>query len=348
MLRALKHSFNSGRLLGVKATSVGGSSCTVDISSDEILSAVCASNGRALLTLKDSFSRPGVCIGSPFSSNVGASGAVLIEADPDYNTAQFLTHDGSAADNGSFNGLILGYDSLDTDFHDWGACKAPFSVANAWNSPRFELFKVTPHATTPTIDIGSAKGTLTRNGAGDYTITFKRAFSSDNVIAVGAVIKTTAAHHHIVSCTATAVRVLVGSGGSGNDAAPFYLVVQGSDNPQYGGNHRRTTRVSDRRPRLIAGHVSYSGGVPSIVRGTGDFTITDTGTGVLTVAFTNPFLREPLVFPNKDTAGLVTLNAAASVSGCVINAFNTVPAAADPADLHFMVFGFDDADEYAM
>lgn len=348
MLRGLKHAINAPRLVGVKATTSGGSSCTVNISSDEIASAVCDSAGRALLTLADSFSRPGVCVGSPFSTSVGASGAVLIEADPAFNTAQFLTHDGSAGDNGAFNGLILGYDSTESDFINYGAAAPPFAVKNAWNSPRIELFKITPHATTPVINIGNGKATLTRNDTGDYTVTFKRAFSSSNVIAIGNVIKTTAAHFHVVSATATAVRVLVGATGSASDDAPFYLLVQGSDNPEYTGNHRRVTRVSDRRPRLIAGHIAYSAGTPSIVRGTGDFTITDTGTGVLTVAFANAFAREPIVLANKNNAGLVTLNAAASTTGCVLNCFSAAPAAEDPADLHFMIFGYDDADEYSM
>lgn len=347
MLRALKHSFNSPRLLGVKATSDGGA-CTVNISPDDIVSAASASTGKAYLTLGDNFARAGVICGSPFSGNVGAAGAMLIEADPTISLASLLTHDGTSADDGSLNAFILGYDSLETDFCDWGHCKAPFVVKNAWNSPRLELFKITPDATDPVLNIGSSKATLTRNDVGDYTLTFKRTFSSDAVIAAGAVIAATAAHFHVVSCTALAVRVLVGAAGSASDDNPFYVVVQGSDNPQYGSRHRRVTRVSDRLPRLIAGHVAYSGGTPSIVNGTGDFTIADTGTGILTVTFTNPFLREPMVLANKNSAGLVTLNAAAGLDEIVLNAFNGAGAAADPGDLHFMVFGYDDAGEYSL
>lgn len=347
MLRALKHSFNAPRLLGVKATSDAGS-CTVNISSDDIVTAASASTGKAYLTLGDVFYRPGVNVGSPFSTSVGASGALLIDADPTFAIQSFKTHDGTNPDDGAFNAFILGYDSADSDYISYGRQLAPFTVKNAWNSPRLELFKITPHATTPVISIGSGKATLTRNAAGDYTVTFKRAFSSDNVVAAACVIASSAAHHHIVSCSATAVRVLVGASGSGSDSNPFYLVVQGSDNPQYGSRHRKTTRVSDRLPRLIAGHVSYSGGTPSIVDGTGDFTVTDTGTGVLTVTFVNPFLREPICLANQDAAGLVTYNAAASVTGLVIDCFDGAGAAADPADLHFMAFGFDDASEYAM
>lgn len=348
MLRALKHAFSSPRLLGLKATTTGGSACTVGISPDDFYSATCDAAGRAILTFKDTFARTPICCGSPFSSDVGASGALLVESDPTALLATLRTHDGTNGDNGSFNAFILGYDDYNTDYLAYGAQLAPFAVKNAWNSPRIELFKVTPHATTPTIDIGGGKATLTRNGVGDYTITFKRPFSSDNVIAAGMVIKTTAAHFHVVSCTALAVRVLVGAAGSASDAAPFYLVIQGSDNPQYGTQQRKVTRVSDRLPRLIAGHVSWSAGTPSIIKGTGDFTIVDTGTGVLTVTLVNPFAREPLVIANKDTAGLVTLNAAADTDEVVFNAFNGAGAAADPADLHFMIFGYDAVDEYAI
>ena len=346
MLRTLKHAFNAPRLLAVKATSSGGS-CTVNISPDDIIAAASASTGKSYLTLGDSFQRPGVCVGSPFQS-VGASGALLIDADPTAFIQSFLTHDGTSADDGAFNAFILGYDSQDSDYIAYGKQLAPFEVYNAWNSPRIELFKVTPHATTPVINIGSSKATVTRNGTGDYTITLLRPFASDNVVAAVGVIGTTIFHNHIVSCTASAVRVLIGTAGSGSDGAPFYLVIQGSDNPQYGSRHRKVTKVSDRKPRLIAGHIAVSGGTPSIVCGTGDFTIADTGTGVCTVTFVNPFLREPICLLNKNTAGNCTFNAAAAVDGLVLNSFNAAGAAADPADYHFMAFGFDDATEYAI
>lgn len=348
MLRALKHAFVSPRLLGVKATSAS-SVCTVNISPDDIASAASASTGKSYLTLGDVFSRNGcVNCGSPFSVSVGASGALLIDADPTYAVQSFLTHDGTNPDDGAFNAFILGYDSTQTDYLAYGKQLAPFTVKNAWNAARIELFKVTPHATTPTINIGGGKATLIRNGAGDYTLTFKRPFSSDNVIAAASVISTTIAHNHIVSCSATAVRVLVGASGSGSDSNAFYVVVQGSDNPQYGARHRKTTRCSDRYPRLVAGQVEWSAGTPSIKTGTGDFTIADTGTGVVTVTFANPFLREPMVLVNQNKAGNCTVNAAAGVSSIVLNAFNAAGAATDPDDMHFMVFGYDDALEYAI
>ncbi len=346
MLRTLKHAFNAPRLLGVKATSAAGA-CTVNISSDDIYSAASATTGKAYLTLGETFSRPGVTCGTPFQS-VGASGALLIDADPTISLASFLTHDGTNPDDGAFNAFILGYDSTEYDYIGYGSQLAPFPVLSNWFSPRIELFKITPHATTPTIDIGGAKATLTRNGVGDYTITFERPYSSDNVVAAVGMIKSTIAHAHIVSCTALAVRVLVGTGGAASDAAPFYLVVKGSDNPYPGSRGHIAAKVSDRKPRLIAGHIAYNAGVPSIVRGTDDFTVADTGTGICTVTFTNPFLREPVCLGNQNSAGNVTFNAAASVSGLVLNGFNAAGAATDPADFHFMAFGYDDASEYAI
>lgn len=347
MLRSLKHAFNAPRLLGVKATSNGGA-CTVNISPDDILSAASASTGKSYLTFADPFTRAPIICGSPFSSNVGASGALLIDAVPTEFIAKMLTHDGTNPDDGSLNALILGYDSTQTDYTGYGKQLAPYVVKNAWNSSRIEIFKITPHATTPVISFGSSKGTLTRNGAGDYTITFKKAFSSDNVVAVPCVIKSTIAHHHVVSASATAVRILVGTAGSGSDAAPFYLVVQGSDNPQVGSKHRKATKISDRLPRLVAGHITWTAGTPAITKGTGDFTIADTGTGVVTVTLVNPFAREPAVIGNQNSAGNVTLNAAAAVDSFVLNGFNAAGAATDPGDLYFMAFGYDDALEYAI
>jgi len=346
MLRTLKHAFNSPRLLALKATSAA-SAVTVNISPDEIVSAVSASAGKAVLTVGDVFQRPGVCVGTPFD-NVGASGALLINADPTYAVLDFLTHDGTSADDGSFNALVLGYDSDESDYTPFGDQNAPFHVKNNWNSARIEVFKITPDATTPVINIGSAKATLTRNGAGDYTVTFLRPFSSDNVIAVATPIKGTIAHAHIVSCSATAVRLVVGSGGSGNDAAPFYLIVQGSDNPSIGARERKVTKVTDRLPRLVAGHIAYSGGTPSIVDGTGDFTVADTNTGIVTITLVNPFEREPVVVANQDAVGNVTVGAAATSSTIILECFNAAGTNTDPADLHFFCIGSDDPTEYAI
>lgn len=348
MLRALKNAFIAPRLIGFTATSASGTSCTVGVGADDSVSAACDAAGRSYITLADPFSRVPVVVGSPLLDNVGASGAVLIDADPTISVLKLRTHDGTNGDNGTLHALALGFDSADTSYLAWGRQFAPFTVKDTICAPRYEVFKVTPHATTPAINIGSAKATLTRNDTGDYTITFKRPFASDSVVAVASVIAATAAHNHIVSATATAVRVLVGAAGSASDDNPFYLVVRGSDSPVPGARHQKTARLSDRLPRIVAGHVQYSAGTPTINVGTGDFTIVDTGTGVLTVAWVNPPEREPIVLVNKNSAGLCTLNAAADTTGCVLNAFNGAGAAADPADLHFMAFMFDDPTEYAL
>ena len=348
MLRALKNAFNSPRLIGFSATSIGGFTCSVLAGVDDAASAACDAAGRAYITLADVFARPPVVVGSPNYFNVGAQGAVLIEADPTISLLSLRTNSGSGGDNGTLYALALGWDSEDTGYHADGIAQgAPHTVKDSISAPRYEVFKVTPDASTPVINIGSSKATLTKQGPGDYTINFKRPFSNDDVVAVAGVISGTAAHHHIATATATGVRVCVGAGGSLSDSLPFYVVVRGSDNPINSGRHRKTARISDRLPRVVGGHVQYSGGTPSINIGSGDFTITDTGTGVLTVTWARPCAREPIIVASKDAQGLVTLNAAASTTGCVINCFDGSGVAADPADLHFLAFMFDDAEEYA-
>lgn len=346
MLRTLRHPRNSPRMIGLKATSAGGA-CTVNIGTLDVHSAASASTGKAYLTLKEPFRQVPIVVGTPMQS-VGAAGALLLDADHTEIILKLLTHDGTAADDGAFHALALGWDAEDLVAYRYGPQNAPFRVKSTWNSPRLELFKVTGHATTPVVNIGSRKATVSRNGAGDYTLTFTRPFAHDDVVAVVGVISASAAHAHIVSATATAVRFLIGASGSGSDSLVAYIVVKGSDSLAPAGLQRKVLQVSDRRPRVIAGHVAYSAGVPSIVHGTDQFTVSDTGTGVLTVTFTDAFLREPFVFVNKDTAGYCTLNAAAGVGSCVMNFFNGAGAAADPADVQFMIFGYDDADEYAL
>lgn len=347
MLRAVKNAFVRPRLLGFKATSLSGA-CTVNIGTDDVASAASAATGKSYLTLADVFGRTPVCVAAAVKDAGNASGNALIDADPTISLLSLKQHDGTNPADGALMALCFGHDVADAGYYAYGRQSAPFTVKSSWNSARVELFKVTPHATTPAINIGAGKATLTRNDTGDYTVTFKRPFSSDNVVAVPTAIGSSSANAKIVSATATAVRVIVCTGGSASDAFPFYLAVLGSDNPQYGARHRKTLRASDRYPRIVAGHVSYSTGTPSITVGTGDFTITDTGTGVLTATFAVPFAREPIVLASQNAVGNVTLNAAATTTGCVLDMFNTGGAATDPTDLHFLVFGFDDADEYAI
>lgn len=349
MLRALRDTFNSPRIMGFKATSLSGA-CTVNIGKDDVYSKASASAGKSYLTLADVFQRTPVVVGTPVYSAPQASGSLLIDADPTISLLSLKNHDGTNPLDGSFHALVHGHDSQDASFYNYGGSKAPFTVKSSWNSPRFEIFKVLPDASAPSLQVGAGKATLRRNGVGDYTITFLRPFSSDNVIALSCPQIFGYGYKygmHIVSTSATAVRVIQTDTGTPVEDRAFYVVVKGSDNPQYGGRHRKTARVSDRMPRIIAGHVQYSAGVPSIKVGTGAFTIQDSGVGNLQVDFTDEFERIGAVIVNQNKPGYA-YPVSVSTSSFSMTTGDITGAATDPDDIHFMVFGYDDADEYAI
>lgn len=347
MLRTIGNPRIAPRLMGFKGTSDSGSG-SLAFSTLDFPTVASAADGQLALTLAQPFSRTPILVGTPSSADVGASGAVIIPSDPSATTATFQTHDGSAGDDGTMYGLVVGWDSYQDDYLDWGRVGAPFPVKGTWISPRMTRLKVTGHATTPAVNIGSSHvQSLTRNDAGDYTITFKRAFCSTDVVAVGLPINTAAAAIHIVSTAVNSVRVLTSESGSGADMV-FYLLVMGTDSLESSGLHRRSVHLPERLSRLHALHVSYSTGTPSLTVGSGEVTLTDTGTGQLTVTYARAFPTgcEPIVLANKNTAGNVTLEAAASSTGFQLNFWNGAGAAADPADVHILILGSEDPDEF--
>lgn len=346
MLRAIKHAFASPRINAFKATSLTGA-CTVGIGQDDVYSAASASAGKSYLTLRETFSRAPIVVATPVKAVDNVSGAALIDADPTISLLSLKNHDGTNPLDGALHAFAIGYDSDDSSYYGWGRQNAPFSLKSSWNAARFEVFEIEYNDPTIVVNIGSHRATVTRNGAGDYTITFKRPFASDNVVVGVSALADVRAQAFVVSASATAVRVFVGIAGTGNDDLGVMVVVKGSDNPQYGYGHHKTARASDRLPRVVAGHISYSTGTPSITKGTGDFTVVDTGTGILTVDFVNPFARSPVVLVSQDIAGNVVVFDY-DVDGLILNAFNNSGVLADPGDLHFMAFGFDDTNEYAI
>lgn len=345
MLRPIGNARIAPRLIGVKATSSGGAT-TVNIGLGDFHTPTSEADGRVTLQLKEPYSRAPIVVGAPMSGNVGNSGSLLVHSDPTVAQIALQTHDGSAGDDGSLHALAFGWDSYETDYYSWGRIGAPFNLRGTWAKPRILRLKVTGHATTPAVNIGNGHvKTLTRNGAGDYTLTFKNGFGGNDVVAVPFVISSSRAGAFVVSADSASVRILTTVGGSGSDL-PFYLLVMGSDTLVPGSQHRRVIHTPERLARAIALHITFSGGTPSLAKGTGEVTLTDTATGKVTINFAKSFAGEPLVLANKDTAGNVTAEAAAGVGSVQINCWNTSDVAADPADLHVVILGTQDSAEY--
>lgn len=103
---------------------------------------------------------------------------------------------------------------------------------------------------------------------------------------------------------------------------------------------------------MMACQVAWAGGVPSIVSGLGstDFTVTDNGTGDVTLTFVAPFKRAPIVVAMPLAAAgdaIVTLQAQPSATAVRLLVWDATDGttAKDNIPLNVMVIGYDTADQ---
>ncbi len=114
----------------------------------------------------------------------------------------------------------------------------------------------------------------------------------------------------------------------------------------------RSVKSSQRAPRVIALQIAWSAGVPSIVSGLGstDATLTDEGTGDVTITFAKAFARAPIVVASPIAASgdaIVTLDAQPGVASCRLNVWDGTDGttAKDNIPLNVIIVGYDSADQ---
>lgn len=114
----------------------------------------------------------------------------------------------------------------------------------------------------------------------------------------------------------------------------------------------RSVKSTQRNPRIIAVQLAWSGGVPSVVSGLGgsDVTVTDNGTGDVTLTWVKPFRRAPIVVATPMSAtgdAIVTLQAQPSVTACRLLVWDGTDGttAKDNIPLNVHVIGYDSADQ---
>ena len=339
MLRNIAHDFQSPRLWGAVATSSGGSASFGSFG-DSFTSPTSGATGKVSTLPRGALRRAPICVVTSDWNNIAANGGGYVDGNPTASSITVGTHSGGAGagDDGTLNALILGYGTEDTV----RGRKRGFDLKGSFDRPKLYLFRVVPSTTT--LAVGNYHGTISKTGTGDVTITFNEPFGNDAVSAVATPILGTRAEIH-ASANKNSVRVKVFANGVASDT-PFYLAVYGSESLAYSQGEGELIKTPWVKPRLVAGVITYSGGVPSVSVGTGAFTVTDTGTGDVAVAFADAFAREPVVVASPTTATLVTVKATASTTGFSLTHFTAAGVAGDPSALHFLAFGMDDDGEY--
>lgn len=112
----------------------------------------------------------------------------------------------------------------------------------------------------------------------------------------------------------------------------------------------RSVKSSQRMTRMLAIKVLWSGGVPTVTgMGSTDVTVTDGGTGIVTLTFREAFLREPVVVATPmgtaalDATVYVTSSATTAITLSTFDATDGITAK-DNIPLHVIVVGHDAAD----
>lgn len=337
MLRIVKAPYLFPRLMAVKATTAS-SVLTFNQGIGDFRTGTSSGTGVSTLTFKTALGRLPLCVGSP-GSNI-ANGGYFHSATHAVGSV-IMNTDGAAgsADDGTYYGFILGYDAKDTrrytNIHEVRATvKAPRLLAMTVNGTG-----------TAALVVGKYQATLTDNGTGDYTITFNRPFGSVPIVVATGLNTSTAVAVQVTSVAVDSVNIKTFDNAGTPEDNIFHLWVLGFDSKFESGDLRKPLHTPQRKPRMIAGRVAYSGGVPAISVNSEDITsIADTGTGDATITFKQAFKRAPVCIASGIGDNRVTIHTINSTSVRLVASIAN--GTATDGDYDFMILGFDNADEF--
>lgn len=250
--------------------------------------------GAITLAHRQGFARNGLVLLGQGS----ATGSYAVYDSATNNTSSFpikLVADGGAAADGIMEGICFGWDSTDLSL-----CKAQ-RVAATQETPRIIWGKV--NGTTGAMYFSAPDFGVTKVSSGLYTITFKRSFARTPVVFTTAIntSSSTSFPIRVFNKTAAGCSVQVATETASPNDGDFYICAIGSDSRSDAGRGRMPLENTQRKPRIVAGQVTMTGGTPSISIGgtTGGadlISLTDNGTGDFSVTIAEQFAREPAIF----------------------------------------------------
>lgn len=336
MIREVQSETLGLRVMGFKHDLTSGTP-TATIGLGDIASTTDNGSGDYTINLKTPFrttagSNVAVC---PIA-NADASGSINMCYTNSISAARFLMSGDAVG-----HVLMAGVDSLTLDR------ALPLSnVKTTASRPVLMGFKVTGTGTA-VIDIGSNQATLTDNGTGDYTLTFRNAFGRIPVVA--GCCGTANLLLRVISATATSVNVkTVNTGGTATDSI-FYLFVLGHYKTQEDWGRRTVLHTTQRNPRMLVFNITDSG-TATVSLGAQQGTLTDNGTGDYTITFTKAFRRAPIVaasaFYNGSNNSFATIHSDTDSTRVRVLRMNSTGPAAQDGNVSIWVLGFDDSVEY--
>ena len=346
MLRPLQTGFLNSRLIGFTATTAASATNTIQQGSGEAT----FTNASSDHILDHTYTHPFgatpvqvVCAGA----GVGDAGTAAIKATASATAGGVTTlTTAGAADVGQSHSLIFGQDTAETRRSGNKDGKL-FDVRSSRKEAELVIGQV---SSAGAVTIGGREFTVTKNGTGDYTVTFTPGFGA-NPIVVATPVNAAADGFalRVESVSETTANVLTfNDSGAAADAAFNFVAMGFMDRSDYALQKGGLVGARHRKPRIVAGKVTYTAGVPAITIGTGEFTLTDVALGELTVTFDEAFARTPVVIASAadtNTHSWVSVKANSSTA-ITLEVTDEAGAAADPAYLNFLVFGSDSGDVF--
>lgn len=341
MLRPITNNHCQSYWQSFSFTSTTAPSASTTIGTGDVVSITRPSAGQVVPVLETPYSSPAITAVTPAAGALGYAG--IIAAAQTNNTLVPGIHDsGGNFIDASYEVFSLGWRSLDRNG------TRPQILLSSKEKERIIWCKVT--AATGVITIGNSDFTCTRTALGNFTFTFKRAFGRTPVVQATPIFAAVSGNRlpRITAKSAGSCTVVFANrAGSADDPTSFYLIVSGVDSIEEDCRNFSQVFSSQRKPRIIGGRVTYSGGTPSITIGAGDFTIADTAVGQCTITLTKPFAREFAICGAVRTASRFNLEIPNTASVALIDTLGTASGAlADPTSFDFIAIGSDDATEY--
>lgn len=302
---------------------------------DDFTSITDNGTGDGSLNLAEPFRRVPVVLALG-GSDTSVNGAITAIGTPSATAPRITSYDATgtgAADDGTVNALIIGWDS-DVVHNSY----SPEPVVCTNIAPRLIPLVLTAPGT-----VTEGKHQVSASGASNRTtITFNRPFAAAPIVVgmpdtLGNTLK-------LVSSSVSQIVIDQFTHADAAATNGMHLWVLGQDEPNRIGKLRRRLKVTQFKPRLIAGIISQSGSVYSATNYSDLGTFVRNGAGDVTITFARAFLRAPVVVAVSDTSASVAVTAV-STTACTIKVSTTSGAGADPSTMHIGILGFDAIDQ---
>jgi len=344
MLRDVKIDYVRSRMIGGAFTSTTTPSITADYGQDGTL--LRNSAGRSQITLSQPFGQMCIAIAQQHTLSGGFESQAAVPTNA--GILQFDSRDnGTTFTDARVDWLALGYDQN----------LLPYKIPNQKVKATLRksiLVGGQIAGATATVNIGKKDFSITRASAGRYTINFLRPFAQPPLIFFNFIATSGYRTLKVTARTGSSCTVECDDNTPAAQDATFNIMVYGTMCKDQHGKARSNLCNTQRKPRLLAGAITVSGGVPAfttIVSGKATgfndiFTnLVDQGAGDVSFDFVKPFKREPIII-NTPVSSVKTRLHTITSTGVRIQNINTAATPSDPVGYHFLILGSDEVNQY--